>query len=172
MATYNLISTVTVGSGNAASIEFTSIPQIYTDLVLKVSARTENSSGPVMDSPFVDFNGSTSSQNSRYLFTTDGTTASSGNDTRTYLAFGISRNTATANVFGNGELYIPNYTGSTYKSFSADGVAENNATAGALGFTTNLWSNTAAITSVRLTPSSGSNFLQYSSAWLYGIKNS
>ena len=38
--TYTLISSVTVGSGGAASIEFTSIPSTYTDLVLKLSARS------------------------------------------------------------------------------------------------------------------------------------
>jgi hypothetical protein len=33
--TYEIIASVTVGSGGAANIEFTSIPATYTDLVLK-----------------------------------------------------------------------------------------------------------------------------------------
>ena len=37
--THNLISTITVGSGGAASIDFTSIPQTYTDLLVKISLR-------------------------------------------------------------------------------------------------------------------------------------
>ena len=41
--TYTLISSVTVGSGGAASIEFTSIPADYTDLLLKVSMRCAGS---------------------------------------------------------------------------------------------------------------------------------
>jgi hypothetical protein len=57
--------------------------------------------------------------------------------------------TATANTFGNTEFYIPNYTSSNYKSFSVDGVTENNATA-AFALYAGLWSNTAAITSFRL----------------------
>lgn len=171
MATYKLIETVTVGSGGASSIVFTSIPQTFTDLVLKISARTANNSGPVFDSLYVDFNGSASNQTTRYLITTDGTTVASGNEARSYVLFGASRNTATANVFSNAELYIPNYAGSTYKSSSSDGVAENNATAVGLALAANLWSNTAAITSITLTPSTGSNFLQYSSASLYGISN-
>jgi hypothetical protein len=32
--TYEIISSVTVGSGGAADIEFTSIPATYTDLVI------------------------------------------------------------------------------------------------------------------------------------------
>ena len=37
--TYTLISSVTVGSGGAANIEFTSIPSTYTDLLLKYYLR-------------------------------------------------------------------------------------------------------------------------------------
>ena len=42
--TYKAISTVTVGSGGAASITFSSIPATYTDLVLKISGRHDTSS--------------------------------------------------------------------------------------------------------------------------------
>jgi hypothetical protein len=42
MATYTLINSVTVGSGGAASMEFTSIPSTYTDLVVKISGRSDN----------------------------------------------------------------------------------------------------------------------------------
>ena len=38
--TYKAIATVTVGSGGAANIEFTSIPATYTDLVIHLSGRT------------------------------------------------------------------------------------------------------------------------------------
>jgi hypothetical protein len=37
--TYDLISSVTVGSGGAANIEFTSIPATYTDLVVLFSGQ-------------------------------------------------------------------------------------------------------------------------------------
>jgi hypothetical protein len=40
MAAYNLIATTTVGSGGAASIDFTGIPQTYTDLFLVSSLRS------------------------------------------------------------------------------------------------------------------------------------
>jgi hypothetical protein len=41
--TYEIIASVTVGSGGAANIEFTSIPATYTDLVVLFSARTDRS---------------------------------------------------------------------------------------------------------------------------------
>jgi hypothetical protein len=77
----------------------------------------------------------------------------------------------TASVFSSGEMCIPNYTGSSYKSFSTDSVQENNATLSRLVLVAGLWSDTAAVTSITLTAAAGL-FVQYSSATLYGIKNS
>jgi hypothetical protein len=51
-----------------------------------------------------------------------------------------------------------------------DGVSENNGTGALDFFTANLWSDTAAITSITLTAASGS-FVQHSSFYLYGVKN-
>ena len=77
----------------------------------------------------------------------------------------------TASTFANGEIYIPNYAGSTYKSLSADSVTETNATGAVRAFHATLWSNTAAINQITLTPDAGGNFVQYSTAYLYGVKN-
>jgi hypothetical protein len=41
--TYEIISSVTVGSGGAANIEFTSIPATYTDLYVLASIRSNRS---------------------------------------------------------------------------------------------------------------------------------
>ena len=76
---------------------------------------------------------------------------------------------ATANTFGNSEIYIPNYTGSNYKSISADSVSENNASAAYANLFAGLWSNTAAINQITLIPGASANFAQYSTATLYGI---
>jgi len=80
---------------------------------------------------------------------------------------------ATANTFGNDELYIPNYTGSTYKSISSDTVSESNGSAPSDAIASlwaGLWNNTAAITSITLSPGAGGTFVQYSTFHLYGIK--
>ena len=39
MPTFTKIETITVGSGGAASVTFSSIPQTFTDLVMKISSR-------------------------------------------------------------------------------------------------------------------------------------
>jgi hypothetical protein len=165
--TFTKIATVTVGSGGASTIDFSSIPATYTDLCIKISARTTRSN--ITDAISLSLNGLATNQTSRYL-EGSGTTATSSSLTsfRT-LAAGDS---ATANTFGNSEFYIPNYAGSTFKSASSDGVSENNATAGYAWLVANLWSATTAINQVTVTNVNSATFLQYSTATLYGIKNS
>jgi hypothetical protein len=82
-----------------------------------------------------------------------------------------TNNSQTASTFASNDMYIPNYAGSNNKSVSVDGVQENNATAAASRLVAILWSNTAAITSLTLSPDYG-NFAQYSTATLYGISKS
>jgi hypothetical protein len=119
----------------------------------------------------LSFNNSTSNRDAKYLYGT-GSAALSGGNTNMFMTASIVPSSATASTFSNGELYIPNYAGSNNKSSSADGVNENNDTSALSALTANLWSNTAAITSIKLTPATAGNFVQYSTAVLYGIKNS
>jgi hypothetical protein len=169
MATYTLIASSTVGSGGAASITFSSIVGTYTDLLLKWSIRGD--AGSISRSIQLTFNGSTTSYSSRYL-QGDGSAASSGTGGSSNIYAGESTAfNATANTFANQELYIPNYASSNSKSVSVDSVSETNATTIYASLTAGLWSNSAAITSITLTPQTG-NLVQYSTAYLYGIKNS
>ena len=166
--TFIKIATVTVGSGGAASIEFTSIPATYTDLVVKLSARGTNAA--VSIAPILYFNNDTSAGSFRSLVG-NGSAASSSNASGYIDAGVIPSANATSSTFGNFELYIPNYTGSTNKSVSSDSVTENNATEAYANLRALLWSNTAAINAIKFTLGAG-NYAQYSTATLYGIKNS
>ena len=142
--TMTLIETKTLLSA-AASIEFTSIPQDGTDLVVLYSLRT--SSGGATNT-LLTLNGSTSGFSNRNLFG-DGTSRFSDTTAR-YIGV-VTGSTDTANTYSNGMLTIPNYSGSTNKSFSADDVSENNATTAYQSIVAGLWSNTAAITSLTIT---------------------
>ena len=166
MPNMELIQAITVGSGGAANIEFTSIPQTYTDLLLKVSARADGSDVSIE----LSFNNNTSNRDARFLYGT-GSAALSGSNTNMFMTASIVPSSATASTFSNGELYIPNYAGSNNKSSSADGVNENNATSALSALTANLWSNTAAITSIKLIPATAGNFVQHTTAYLYGVTN-
>jgi len=168
--TYVAIATVTVGSGGAANIEFTSIPATYTDLQLLFSVRSNRSS--TIDQIQVQLNGSTTNDTCRDL-NSDGATVGSNNITTFILSYGNVGNNATANTFGNASIYIPNYAGSNNKSMSLDGVGENNATgtnSAEMGFVAGLWSDSSAVTSIKLICNIGTGFVQYSTATLYGIK--
>lgn len=167
--TYSKIATVTVGSGGAADIQFTSIPGTYTDLKIVYSLRSDRASA--IDLVYVQINGSGSNLSHRELYAT-GTTVGSGSDAN-YASFSYCcAANATASTFGNGEAYFTNYTSSSNKSFGSDNVSENNATTAYQALQANLRSNTAAITSIKLYPVLGTQFVQYSTAYLYGIKNS
>lgn len=165
--TYTLIASNTVGSGGASSVTFSSIASTYTDLLVKMSART-TTGGP--DNFLISFNGSSTNFSYREL-TGNGTGTSSSSGTGGGTAL-IDGSTQTASTFSSNDIYIPNYAGSNYKSFSADAVTESNATLSYAQLWASLWSNTAAITQISLTCAGGSNFAQYSTFYLYGIKNS
>jgi len=160
--TFELIASSTVGSGGASSIDFTSIPSTFTDLCLKVSAR-DGDSNWVLNMKFNGSNGS-----SRYL-QGSGSSASSG--TETDMRFIVDSAGATASTFGSAEIYIPNYTSSNYKSVSIDSVSEANASTAYMRMVAALWSSASAINQITLTNVVSGNIPQYSTAYLYGVKN-
>jgi hypothetical protein len=163
MATMVKLQTVTVGSGGSATIEFSSIPQTYTDLKIVVSARSTNADAT--DHLFVKPNNSAVNMTQRWIRGTGSAVSSS-----TIVRFAIPGATATASVFGNTELYFPNYNSANFKSFSGETVQENNTTEAFQYLCAFLWSDTTAITSLVLSLSNG-NFAQYSTATLYGVAN-
>ena len=157
-------STVTVGSGGAANIEFASIPATYTDLLLFVSARSSTTN----DYYRININSSALNFSGLYLGST-GTSVVTGSSSP---AFGrMTQSGYTANTFGNDFWYLPNYTSSNNKSISVDAVTENNSTTSYLDLVAGLWSQSAAITNIKFVPNTG-NFAQYTTATLYGISKS
>ena len=160
------IETIELGS-SAASITFSSIPQDYTDLVILVSAR--NSAGTNFNNMRVTFNGA-STNYSEILLYGDGSSASSASSSAAYLEFQYSNGISTSNTFGNGSIYVSNYTASQAKSVSTDTVSENNATGAIQGISAGLWNDTAAITSITINgEANGGGFVADSTFSLYGI---
>jgi hypothetical protein len=170
-STFHKIASSTVGSGGAASITFSSIPSTYTDLQILLSARDTDSANNWYLLK-LQFNSDTTDGNySTRIVYGFGSTAGSGTGNRQNTGY-ITSNARTASTFGNLSLYVPNYAGSTNKSFSTDSVTEGNGTSfEILGLHAGLWSSTSAITQVVLGADAG-NFAQYTTATLYGIKNS
>lgn len=167
--TYQAIATVTVGSGGAATIDFQNIPGTYTDLLVKLSVRATNS-GTDNQLRIQFNNNAVGNAFSGRFIQGSGSSVTSFSSTTGYIVGGFNAATSTSSTFSNIEFYIPNYAGSNNKSSSVDSVMENNATTAYAEMNAILWSNTSAITSLTfLAPSA--NLAQYSTATLYGIKN-
>jgi hypothetical protein len=165
--TYSKIASYTVGSGGISEVSFLAIPQNYTDLVIKASSRTTRT-GSTLNILFVTLNTLTTNQTTRVIYG-DGSGSASTVDTGIWSLV-ASTDAATANTFGNSELYIPNYTSSNFKSMSTDGVSENNGTTAYAVMNAGLWSSTDAINSISIASSTSNALKQYSTFTLYGIK--
>lgn len=159
-------------STSASNIDFTSIPQGYKDLLIVTSLRSSRTSSTDGAHIALTFNNNTSSIYSFRHIRGTGSAASSyteANTTSMNLYSQADSSSDTANTFSNNSIYIPNYTGSNNKSVSVDSVYENNATTAGQHLVSGLWASSAAITSVKLTEGFGNNWVQYTTATLYGI---
>jgi hypothetical protein len=160
-----LVSTVTVGSGGAASIEFTSIPQTGTDLLVVFSLRSEAAS----NNSTLSLNGTSGNGYNRRVLAGDGSSAStaSGTDSSTMLA-SQSSSSNTSNTFSTGEIYVPNYTSTESLEVFNRNAFETNATAAGVRFQIIRRAAAGPITSLGITGNSG-DIAQNSTASLYII---
>ena len=170
---YASIATVTVGSGGASSITFSSIPSTYTHLQIRgIGGLTGGTTGSSDMAIF--FNGTTANNSNFSQHRLYGTGSSAQSDYYSgYIVSGrFSFNTdANSGIFGATVIDILDYTNTNkYKTVrSLTGVDSNGA--GIVGLTSGLWQSTSAITSITLNDGfGGSNWHQYSSFALYGIR--
>lgn len=157
---------VTIGSGET-------IPQTYTDLVLHINTRSNRNN--INDDIVLRVNGVTTGSiyGNRRLYV-NGT--SSGNDAQSgvnspYIGT-AGGDTTTSNAFGITSYYFPSYSGSLNKVMNSKGSAGN--IGGDLSETMGYWSaaTSSPITSISLYPQNGTYWIQGSTFYLYGIKNS
>lgn len=177
---FESIATTTVGSGGASSVTFTESGSAwadYTHLQIRGIGRTDRS-GFSNDGAKVQFNSDTGSNYAMHQIYGDGSSVSANSLTSTnvqQVAF-LTGAGAIANNFGGFVIDILDFKNTNkYKTLRAIGGQDNNKSSpdteyGWAGFTSILWMNTNAITSITLSPRVGSNFQQYSSFALYGIK--
>jgi hypothetical protein len=157
------IQKVVVGSGGSSYIDFNSIPQTFTDLVIKLSGRGTTGGESNIT---ITFNGGGGTYTGKRLYGNG--TSTSSDSTAQWAGFSAS-SAHTSNTFSNTEIYIQNYKSSSAKSFNVHTANENASSSCLLGIGTQLWSGTSAITSIRLTPDNP--FAQHSIASLYGIRS-
>ena len=164
--TYTLIASNVLSSA-AATIDFTSIPNTYTDLVIRLTTRSDLAANT--NNLRFRINGDTATNYSNTeLAASNGSAYSSRGSSQTFFLGYTNAASTTSNTFTSSEFYIPNYLVSANKPFGFYQAVENNGTYNELGVFAGLWRNTAAITSLSIYFTSG-NFVAGSSFYLYGI---
>jgi hypothetical protein len=176
MATYIKIASAQITPNSlTANIKFNNIPQTFTDLMIIGGVRT-NRTLYGTDELLVylnnDFSGTLYSHN--FMRVQNGGLWDAGLTTAgAPWGPGGTAATNTAGQFGNGRLYIANYSSTTgFKSFVTEVASPSNATSNLYQMTdAGLWRNTAAVTSISFA-AQGSQYEPYSTITIYGIKNS
>ena len=174
LSSYESIATVTVGSGGAADVTFSSIPSTYTHLQIRGIARnTYNGAANENQFLYMQFNSDTGANYDAHRLIGNGSTASSSasNNRNQMVPSWISTLNSTANVFYGSVIDILDYLNTNkYKTVRSLGGGDENGS-GAVVYYSNLWRSTSAITTIKLYPESN-NFPQYTQFALYGIKGS
>jgi hypothetical protein len=167
---YESIQTVTVGSGGQASVTFSSIPSTYTHLQIRGIGRS-STGGTGRQIVRMQFNSDTGANYSFHDLYGNGTIAQASAGTSTtyaYMAL-IPNSGETANSFGVSITDILDYANTNKNKTTRALTGADLNGSGVSDLTSGGWRNTAAISSITLTPDTGS-FVQYSSFALYGIK--
>jgi hypothetical protein len=164
-SSYESIATVTVGSGGAASVTFSSIPATYTHLQIRGIwlHSTTNVAAQIR------FNSDTGSNYSQHILRGNGSAVvASGQSGVSGPGVTIASNSGSGGV-GASVIDILDYTNTNkykiVKSFCGQNVNGD----GNFRLYSGLWLNTTAISNINIIPNGGS-FNEYTQFALYGIK--
>lgn len=174
------IATQTVSAGGSGSIEFTNIPQNYTHLQIRGIVQT-NRTSYVVDVVKMQFNNDTSTNYSGHRlkggYSTSPAATGTGGFNDSSISLGDLNSSVSANAFSVIVVDILDYTNTnkfkTVKGitgFDINGTAGTDSYGGTVQILGGNWRSTNAITSIKITPNTGTAFNQYSSLALYGIK--
>ena len=165
---FDSIATTTVGSGGASSVTFSGIPSTYTHLQVRVLARSTQAT--TQAHAFWRFNSDTGSNYAFHgVYGSLGTAASFATTTTTgNLLDGEPGSSIASGIFAVSIVDVLDYANTNkYKTSRVITGWDGNGS-GNIAMHSGLWMNTNAITSI--TFYNGTNFTEYSSFALYGIK--
>lgn len=161
------IYTQTVGAGLAVNVIFNNIPQVFTDLLLKISVRSDGTTGNREIGLY--FSGTGFPAPSTFTILNGNGSATSSQRNGNFISLGVINDASTtANTFSSHEVYIPNYTSTNFKQVVIDAVSEHNGALANQRSNAALNRQTAAITSITM-DSGGELYQQHSTFSLYGI---
>ena len=167
---FDSIATYTLSSNT--TITFSSIPQTYKHLQLRVYGKTTRPTY-VNDEIALRFNGDTGNNYSSHSIYSDGSTREA-NATASYsmIYYGgnIGSTVLQANTFGSAVIDILDYTNTSKNTTTRSISGFDNNGSGVTGFKSGLWLNTAAVTQIYLRGGEGINLATGTKVALYGIK--
>ena len=157
---YESIATTTLSSSQS-TITFSSIPATFKHLQIRCLVQANTSGNSALS---LNYNSDTTASNYyRHALLGDGSSAST-QEAQQFYAGSLTDNAWASNI-----IDILDYTNtSKYKTTRCLAGRENNST-GSVFFTSHLWMNTNAISTIVVSAPSA-NFIQYSQFALYGIK--
>jgi hypothetical protein len=163
---FESIATVTVGSGGASSIEFTSIPGTYQHLHLRVMALMNGANQAL----WLRFNDDAATNYSCHFLYGTGSAAAAGSRLSDGGIDSIFQPTSSGKEFC-GVIDILDYANtSKHKVIRVLHGSDSNG-AGYVGINSGSWRNTDAITKILVSDQIGaSSFNQHATIALYGIK--
>jgi len=168
---FESIATVSVGSGGAANVEFTSIPATFTHLQIRGMAKDSNSTTQQLR---FQINTDTGNNYAYHQLFGNGSSVSAGAAASQALisnAYAVALNNVTS-VFGVSIVDILDYANTNkYKTVRSLHGTDVNGNDGYVGITSGLWQSTSAITSIKFYLTGGANFAQYTQFALYGIRS-
>lgn len=163
---FDHLETITVGSGGAASITFSSIPGTYKHLQVRLIAR---STASLTGGDYIAVSTNVGSGNYYHNLFGDGASATSSAASGLAVAQRYASASDSASIFGAMVIDLLDYASTTKnKTLRNLGGYDANGS-GRIYLNSSLWTSTTAITSLTLAGGSG-NFAQYSSFSLYGVK--
>ena len=173
-STYNIIAGSVLGS-NTSTVTFSSIPNTYTDLVIRMSVRL--TSAATIGTLSLNLNNDTSSIYSvtrLYVDSGGNNIYSTRQSGRTNFDVQFADDAGNlSNTFGCIEVYIPTYLASRSKAVGSYGVSTDSTSGnGGIGMMSDLYESNTAISRIDLGNFSTTQFVTGSSFYLYGIKNS
>lgn len=177
---FDSLATATVPAGGLSTVTFAGIPNTYKHLQVRVIARNTATSGATSNDLSWRVNGDSGSNYIRHrLFGTGsavGSSASPASVTYASSELGIvPSDSYLSGVYCAAVIDVFDYSNtSKFKTFKLLGGIDGNTndTNSRIGFNSNLWMSTNAITSLTFFVGTGSpdNFKQHSQFALYGIK--
>lgn len=176
---YDSLATITVGSGGASSVSFTSIPNNYTHLQIRWSAQTNRATYNI-DDLIIRFNSDTGANYAthrmyEYAPSPSSTVIAQGYSSTTAIYAGSVTTNVATNIFNAAVTDIFDYANTNkYKTLKtlagSDTGGAASGYAGIVGINSGHWRSNNAITSITFSPEYGSVITENSKFHLYGIR--